>query len=177
MGLVRTMEPAAEPVDAAELKAFCASTKASERPLSGLIRAARIEVEQATGLALIDQSWRLVAGRLAARRHGAAVAHPVRDVLAVTLLGAEGEARCRPGRLRARPGVAAGKAAFRTSAAGAVAAGATASRSSFQAGFGEAGTDVPDLLRRAMLDPGRALVRGARPDGQRGPAGRLPGRL
>ena len=76
--------------------------------------------------------------------------HPVREILSVTLFGSEGEASVmdpstylldavsrparlhferRPERLRVMNGI----------------------EVDFTAGFGEAGTDVPDLLRRAVL--------------------------
>ena len=46
----------------------------------------------------------------------------------------------------------------------------------FSAGFGEAGTDVPDLLNRAILVLVGALVRVPRELRRGGPAGILSGR-
>ena len=64
MTLLRTGEPAAEPVTVAEVKSHLRLQHASEDDLiAGLIRAAREEVERATGMALIDQTWRLVLDR------------------------------------------------------------------------------------------------------------------
>jgi uncharacterized phiE125 gp8 family phage protein len=61
MTLIRTVEPAAEPVTLAEAKAHLRLADSSEDDLlTGLIRAARQDVERATGMALIDQHWRLV---------------------------------------------------------------------------------------------------------------------
>ena len=61
MTLMRTVTAAVEPVTLAEVKAHLRLDHASEDELlGGLIRAAREEVERATGLALIDQDWRLV---------------------------------------------------------------------------------------------------------------------
>jgi uncharacterized phiE125 gp8 family phage protein len=151
MTLLRTGEPAAEPVTIAEEKSHLRLQHASEDDLiAGLIRAAREEVERATGMALIDQTWRLVLDRWPRGGRAALMSHPVRQVLSVTAYGTEGEASLvdpadyevdtlsrparihferRPEPLRAMNGI----------------------EIDFSAGFGEAGTDVPDLLRRAIL--------------------------
>lgn len=151
MTLFRISGPDAEPVTLADAKAELRIDHVGEDDLiAGLIRAAREEVERATGLAMIDQQWRLAAdcipasGLLQLRRG------PVREILAVTIYGSEGEASLvdpadyqldplsnparlhfsrLPERLRAMNGV----------------------EVDFTAGFGEAGTDVPDLLKRAVL--------------------------
>ena len=151
MTLIRTGAPALEPVTLVEAKAYLRISHTSEDGLiSGLIRAAREDVERTTGIALIDQTWRLVLDRWPADNFVMLVRHPVRQVLSVTIFGGEGEASIvnpaayqfdtlsrparihfdrAPGRLRAMNGV----------------------EIDFRAGFGEAGTDVPDLLKRAML--------------------------
>ncbi|MFU0506648.1 head-tail connector protein [Pseudaminobacter sp. NGMCC 1.201702] len=151
MTLLRTVEPAVEPVTLAEVKNHLRLSHQSEDELlAGLIRAAREDVERATGVAMIDQTWRLV---LDCWPRGGCVTlmrHPVREILSVTLFGSEGEASVmdpsdyqldslsrparlqfhrRPEPLRAMNGI----------------------EIDFKAGFGEAGTDVPDLLRRAVL--------------------------
>ncbi len=151
MTLYRTVDPAGEPVTLAEAKAHLRVAHDSEDALiSGLVRAARTEVEVQTGMALIDQSWRLALdawprdGTVRLRRH------PVKEILSVTVYGAEGEAAAvdpqgyeadlasRPARLhfttppppeRRLNGI----------------------EIDFVAGFGEAGTEVPDLLKRAVL--------------------------
>lgn len=151
MTLFRTVEPAVEPVTLAEAKAHLRLAHDSEDTLiSGLIRAARDEVERSAGLALIDQSWRLALDRWP--RHGTALLakHPVRQVLSVTAYGPDGEASLidpadyqldtlsRPGRLHfsaERPPLRA----------------MNGIEIDFTAGFGESGPDVPDLLKRAML--------------------------
>lgn len=151
MTLIRTGAPALEPVTLVDAKAHLRITHASEDALiSGLIRAAREDVERTTGMALIDQSWRLVLDRWPTDNFVMLVRHPVRQVLSVTIFGAEGAASIvnpaayqldtlsrparihfdrAPERLRVMNGV----------------------EIDFRAGFGEAGTDVPDLLKRAML--------------------------
>lgn len=151
MTLFRTSGPEAEPVSLAQAKAELRIDHDSEDELiAGLVRAAREEVEQTTGLAMIDQRWRLAvdalppSGMLRLRRG------PVKEILAVTAYGSEGEAALVdpadyqldplsrparlhfarvPDRLRVMNGI----------------------EVDFSAGFGEAGTDVPDLLKRAVL--------------------------
>lgn len=151
MTLIRTVDPAAEPVTLAGVKAHLRLDHDSEDDLlSGLIRAAREEVERSAGLALIEQKWRLALD--AWPRKGCVVIplHPVREILSVTAYGSEGEASLidpsawqadlvsrparlhlegLPGALRAMNGI----------------------EIDFVAGFGEAATDVPDLLRRAIV--------------------------
>ena len=151
MTLFRTVEPSVEPVTLAEAKAHLRIDHDAEDDLiGGLIRAARDEVERTTSLALIDQAWRaalddLPGSGLVRLRRG-----PVKHIIAVTLYGADGEARLldpsqfeldslstparlhirtRPDALRIMNGI----------------------EIDFQAGYGEAGADVPDLLKRAVL--------------------------
>jgi uncharacterized phiE125 gp8 family phage protein len=151
MTLLRTVAPVGEPVSLSEAKVHLRLTTDSEDALlEGLIRAAREDVERATGLALIDQDWRMTMdaippdGTVAIRRC------PLKEVLAVTIYGSEGEARVvnpddysvdvvsRPARVvfHAMPALS------RT---------INGVEIDFRAGYGEAGTDVPDLLRRAIL--------------------------
>ena len=151
MTLLRTVDPTAEPVTLAEVKAHLRLSHASEDGLlNGLIRAVRDDVERATGLALMDQSWRLALDRWPRGGCVLLMRHPVREILSVTAYGAEGEASLidpadyefdlvsRPARLHfGNP-----PAAFRAM---------NGVEIDFSAGFGEAGTDVPDLLKRAML--------------------------
>ena len=151
MTLFRTGEPEAEPVTLAGVKAHLRLDHDSEDGLlSGLIRAARDEVERATGTALINQTWRLALDRWPRNCCVLLARHPVRSVLSVTVYGPDGEASLlppaayqfdppsrparihfdnRPVLLRAMNGI----------------------EIDFAAGFGEAGTDVPDLLKRAIL--------------------------
>lgn len=151
MTLFRTAGPDAEPVSVADAKAYLRIDHDSDDELiAGLIRAAREDVEQTTGTAMIDQSWRLAvdavpeSGVLPLRRG------PVKEIVSVTIYGSEGEASVldpddyeldalsrparlhfseRPTDLRAMNGV----------------------EVDFASGFGEAGADVPDLLKRAVL--------------------------
>jgi uncharacterized phiE125 gp8 family phage protein len=151
MTLFRTVDPVVEPVTLADAKAHLRIDGGGEDDLlNGLIRAARDEVEKATGTALIDQSWRLALDDWPAEDVVLLLRHPVREIQSVTIYGADGGASLvdpssyqfdslsrparlhfdvRPEPLRALNGV----------------------EIDFAAGFGEAGTDVPDLLKRAIL--------------------------
>jgi len=151
MTLFRTVEPTAEPVTLTEAKAQLRIAHDSEDALlAGLIRAARTEVEAQTGMALIEQAWRLSLdswpynGIVRLRRH------PVRQILSVTVYGAEGEAHLvdpdfyladivsRPARLHFTAPIAPERRM-------------NGIEIDFSAGFGEAGTDLPDLIKRAIL--------------------------
>jgi uncharacterized phiE125 gp8 family phage protein len=151
MTLVRTVGPAAEPVTLAEVKAHLRLSHSSEDALlDGLIRAAREEVERATGIAMIEQAWRLVLDRLPRSGTVPLSRHPLREVLSVTAYGSEGEASLvdpagyevdllsRPGRIH-----------FNTQPAALRIMNGI--EIDFSAGYGEAGTDVPDGLKRALL--------------------------
>ena len=151
MTLFRTAGPDAEPVTLAEAKANMRIDHDSEDELiSSLIRAAREEVEASTCVTMIDQSWRLAVDELPASNMLRLRRGPVREIVAVTIYGADGEASLvdpsdyqldaisnparlhfseRPADLRAMNGI----------------------EVDFVAGHGEAGTDVPDLLKRAVL--------------------------
>ncbi len=151
MKLFRTVEPAVEPVTLAEVKAHLRIAHDSDDDLlGGLVRAARQDLERAAGVALIDQAWRLALDRWPSQGGALLTVHPVRQVLSVTVYGDGGEAalvdpgdyqldtlsrparlhfETRPEPLRVLNGI----------------------EINFAAGHGEAGTDVPDLLKRAIL--------------------------
>jgi uncharacterized phiE125 gp8 family phage protein len=151
MTLFRTSGPGAEPVTLAEAKANLKLDHDSEDELiAALIRAAREEVESTTGVAMIDQGWRLAVDDLPASDMLHLRRGPVKEVLSVTVYGADGEASVvdpagyqldtlstparlhfsqRPPDLRVMNGI----------------------EVDFVAGHGEAGADVPDLLKRAVL--------------------------
>lgn len=151
MTLFRTSDPAAAPVTLAEVKAYLRLGHSSEDDLlAGLIAAATEDVEKSAGLALIVQSWRLVLDKWPTGDRVALLRHPVIAVQSVTMFGTDGEATLldpakyqvdpisRPARLHfeARPTVLRAMNGIEID---------------FTAGFGEAGTDVPDLLKRAIL--------------------------
>ncbi|GLS32922.1 phage conserved hypothetical protein, phiE125 gp8 family [Mesorhizobium albiziae] len=151
MTLFRTVEPAVEPVTLAEVKEQLRLGHASEDGLlAGLIRAAREEVERATGIALINQGWRLALDRWPRNGTVLLARHPVRTVVSVTAYGADGEAALIPpsayqADTLSRP------ARLHFDDTPAPLRRMNGIEIDFSAGYGEAGTDVPDTLKRAML--------------------------
>ena len=94
MTLFRTVEPAAEPVTLADVKAHL-QDRARQRGRAagqGLIRAAREDLERATGIALIDQSWRLALDHWPSQGCALLTRPSGAEVLSVTAFGTEGEA-------------------------------------------------------------------------------------
>lgn len=151
MILFRTVEPALEPASLAEAKSFLRVSHDSEDVLlGGLIAAARQDVERATGLALIAQQWRLSlddwpeSGCVPVQRS------PLKAVTEVTVYDAQGngvvldpasyvvDGNAAPPRIHFRDMPASGQPI-------------NGIEIDFHAGFGDAGPDVPDGLRRAIL--------------------------
>ena len=143
--------PAAEPVSIAELKAHLRIDGGTEDGLlASLIATARAHLERSTGLALISQGWRLYLDDWPASGVLEITRGPVTAIDAVRAfdeLGEESEIPLaghvldggrRPARLwlRARPDPRQAINGIEID---------------FSAGFGDAGVDVPDSLRRAML--------------------------
>jgi len=151
MTLLRTVEPSVEPVSVAEARGFLRiSGTAEDELLAGLIRAARDDVERSTGMALIDQCWRLAVDTLPGNDMLSLPRCPVREILSVTAFGSEGEAELiDPGDLQADLASRPARLLFlKRPVSTRVLNGLEVD---FRAGFGEAGTDVPDLLRRAII--------------------------
>lgn len=151
MSLFRTVAPAVEPVTLSEAKQTLRLEHDSEDGLlAGLIRAAREEIEAACGLALIDQDWRLTLDRLPRSGRVLLRRHPVREVRSVTVYARDGGASLvDPGSYRLDGGGRPARLHFPGPLAPGIAVNGM--EVDFAAGFGEAATDVPDLLRRAML--------------------------
>jgi uncharacterized phiE125 gp8 family phage protein len=172
-GYTLTTPPTVEPVTAAELSASLVSVAETDAFLEGLITEAREEIETASGLALITQTWTLsldhwpggseewwngvreahinsirrTAGAVTLRRS------PVQTVDAVTAYGEDDvgavvnipavfivDIANMPGRLVIRTG-ATWPVALRA---------ANAIEIRYTAGYGDAASDVPAPLRRAV---------------------------
>jgi len=151
MTLIRTVDPVAEPVTPAEAKAHLRiDHTADDDLLAGLVRAARQEVERSTGMALLTQSWRLVLDDWPESGCALVRIHPLREVQSITVFGGEGEGSVldpatyqvdtvsRPARIHFGTAVAPLRAM-------------NGLEIDFTTGFGEAGTDVPDPLKWAIL--------------------------
>ena len=143
--------PGAEPISPAELKAHLRIDGDDEDDLLvSLVRVARNHLERTAGLALISQGWRLYLDRWPEAGIVEIGRGPVLSIAVVRAydeLGAESEipltghvldGACRPARLWLRTRPEARQAINGVEV-------------DFTAGFGEAGEDVPDTLKRAML--------------------------
>lgn len=143
--------PAAMPVTLVEAKAHLRVTSTTEDDtISALIAAATQYLERDTGQALIDQRWRAWWDTAPCDGVLELMRSPVRGIVSVTVYDADGNAAvldgadyyvnlvARPARVGLGDGVT---AAMR----------ANGIEIDFDAGYGEAGTDAPDMLKRAIL--------------------------
>lgn len=148
MTLFRTVPPEAEPVLLTEAKQnLRLDHDAEDGLLNGLIRAAREEIEAACGLALVEQGWRLVLDELPPSGVVLLRRHPVREVASVTVYDADGAGSLLdPSRYRLEPQARPARLVFQ----GPLHDAQNGIEIDFTAGFGEAATDVPDLLKRAI---------------------------
>ena len=150
MAMTRTAAPAVEPVTLVEAKSHLRVTGTEEDALiAGLIASAREEVEQATGLALITQDWRLYLDEWPASGIVRLRKHPVQQVHSVTTYDAAGNPVTEipaPDRLdRATRSARFCPDMTTTSRA------TNGIEINFRAGFGDTGVEVPDSLKRAIL--------------------------
>ena len=143
--------PQAEPVSVAELKNHLRLDHASEDTLlQTLLAAARDDVERQTGLALFRQTWRVVIGELPPDRRVSLTRYPVMQVVSVTAFAADGEATAVPpaqwhlDRFTRPASVDFSALAPGTDVSNGI-------EIDYEAGHGDTGADVPDLLKRAIL--------------------------
>ncbi len=150
MTYAQTNPPSAEPMTLAEIKTHLRLDSPEEDVLlTSLITTAREHLERETGLCLITQSWRLYLDRWPKDGIVRIEKSPVRVIDAVTVYEADGAAvevsledhlldgEARPARLWLKNPPAPGQSI-------------NGIEIDFSAGFGEAGADVPDTLKRAM---------------------------
>lgn len=150
MTYAQTTPPAAEPLTLAEVKAHLRIDGGDEDALlTSLIRTARDYLERETGLCLIAQNWRLYLDHWPPDGVIRIAKSPLQAIDAVTVYDADGAAvevpladhlldgESRPARLWLRNPPDPGQAL-------------NGIEIDFSAGYGEAGTDVPDTLKRAM---------------------------
>lgn len=151
MTYVLTTPPGAEPLTLAEVKAHLRIDDGEEDALLlSLTGTAREYLERETGLCLLAQSWRLYLDNWPADGIVRIAKSPVRAVQTVTVYGEGGlaldvsledhllDGEGRPARLWLRHPPSPGRMV-------------NGIEIDFSAGYGEAGTDVPDTLKRAML--------------------------
>jgi len=142
--------PTAEPLTLAEVKAHLRLDGSEEDALLiSLIRTAREHLERETGLCLIAQGWRLYLDRWP---HGGVVRiakSPVQAVEKVTVYEADGSAVEVPLEDHLLDG-AGRPARFWMKNPPEPGQSINGIEIDFSAGYGEAGTDVPDTLKRAM---------------------------
>jgi len=151
MTYAQTNPPLAEPLTLAEAKAHLRLDGADEDALIGsLISTAREHLERETGLCLMAQTWRLYLDRWPCDGVIRILKSPVQAIQSVTIYDAAGNAvdvsledhlldgKGRPARLWLRSTIDPGQAL-------------NGIEIDFSAGYGEAGTDVLDTLKRAML--------------------------
>ncbi|MFZ2101367.1 MAG: head-tail connector protein [Oricola sp.] len=143
--------PAAMPVTLAEAKAHLRVTSDTEdETIAALIAVATQYLERDTGQALIDQQWRAWFDRVPCDGVLELMRSPVRGIAAVTIYDVHGNATVLDGsdyyvNLVARP------ARVRLADTVTAAMRANGIEVDFSVGYGEAGTDVPDMLKRAIL--------------------------
>ena len=151
MTYVRTTSPAAEPLTPAEVKAHLRLDGSEEDALlAALVATAREHLERETGLCLMAQAWRLHLDDWPADGIVRIAKSPVREIQSITVFDHAGapldvppgdhllDGAGRPARLWLRHPPPPGRAM-------------NGIEIDFAAGYGEAGTDVPDTLKRAML--------------------------
>lgn len=151
MTITELTPPSGEPMTLAETKAHLRIDGASEDSLiEDLIRAARQSLEQATGLVLINRTFRLYLDDWPDGPVIQIAKSPVQSIETVTVYDAAGlpqalplsdailDGRSRPARLV-------------LSQQPVVEQAINGIEIDFTAGFGESGTDIPDTLKRAML--------------------------
>ncbi len=143
--------PQAEPLTLAEVRAHLRLDSGEEDALlTALIRTAREHLERTTGLCLLRQTWRLYLDRWPPDGVIQIGRTPVQAIEKILVFDGGGRARdvtaadslldgeARPARLWLRDPPPPGRAM-------------NGIEIDFIAGYGEAGADVPDTLKRAML--------------------------
>lgn len=151
MTYAQTTPPVAEPLTLAEVKAHLRLDGGDEDALLvSLIKTARQFLERETGLCLIAQSWRLYLDRWPRDGIIRILKSPVQAVQSVTVYSFDGAPLqvSLEGHLLDGAGRPARLWLANTPVTGRTVNGIEID---FAAGYGEAGTDVPDTLKRAML--------------------------
>jgi uncharacterized phiE125 gp8 family phage protein len=151
MALFRTVEPAVEPVNLAEAKAWLRINHASEdAQILELISAARHDVEHQSGQSLINQEWRMTLDNWPTKAMIDLPKGPITSVISVVTYNASGLPATMPAAnylldFRSQPA----RLSFDTRPA--IGRAMNGLEIDYAAGYGATGTDVPDILKRAIL--------------------------
>ncbi len=151
MTLITTRPPVGEPVTVAEVKAHLRLSHASDdAQIGALVAAARETVEREAQVAMIERGYRLVLDALPMSGRTTLPVHPVTQVTAVTMYDGDGNPSVYPLAGLVLDGFAVPpRLVFRQAPIpGRCVNGIEID---FDAGFGESGTDVPNMLRRAVI--------------------------
>lgn len=151
MTITELAPPVGEPLTLAETKAHLrVDSSADDTLITGLIRTVRGHLERATGLALLTRAFRMYLDCWPSSRVIQIGRGPVQTIDSVTVYAAAGlpgeidtsgfvlDGQAQPARLMLPKQPAPGRAI-------------NGIEIDFTAGFGAAGADVPDTLKRAML--------------------------
>jgi uncharacterized phiE125 gp8 family phage protein len=152
MALQLTAAPAAEPISLAEAKAHLRVDTDDEDALIGsLITAARMLIERTLGLALVTQGWSYFLDHWPERGCIALPLLPMQAVSAVTVHDADGGASVLDSDGYTMDVLSAPARLVLTAPAPSVTMRAfNAYEVAFTAGFGDAGSDVPQPMRHAV---------------------------
>ncbi|GLU28767.1 MULTISPECIES: head-tail connector protein [Brucella/Ochrobactrum group] len=142
--------PALEPVTIADARAFLRiSTDSEDDVLRRIIKTARELVEAETGLALVDQTWRLRVDRWPRSGRLAIFKYPVKAVTAVVAYRPDGSAiSMEPEEFMLQHGRRPQRVYMAQYPDAQTFCGLEVD---FIAGFGETGVEVPDALKQAIL--------------------------
>lgn len=142
--------PALEPVTIADARAFLRiSTESEDEILRRIIKTARELVEAETGLALVDQTWRLRVDRWPRSGRLAIFKYPVKAVTAVVAYRPDGSAiSMEPEEFILQHGRRPQRVYMAQYPDAQTFCGLEVD---FIAGFGETGVEVPDALKQAIL--------------------------
>ncbi|HUU24381.1 MAG TPA: head-tail connector protein [Methyloceanibacter sp.] len=153
MALVMTATPAAEPISLAEAKAHLRVDADDEDALiTSLILAARLLVERTLGLALITQGWSYFLDHWPERGCITLPLAPVQAVSAITVHADDGGTTVIEASGYAIDVLSAPARLVLTSVTPSLTTRAfNAYEVAFTAGFGDAGSDVPQPIRQALL--------------------------
>ena len=144
-------EPAVEPVSLPDAKAHLRLDHAADDGLvESLIIAARTHVERETGIAAIEQTWRLYLDDWPADRCVRLRRHPVRRIESATIFDAEGDPHAIPGEWISLDTVSR-PARLHVSDAAPPGARMNGIEIEFVAGLAETPNEVPDGIKRAVL--------------------------